>query len=117
MSQKIVFEKIQNFEENTTEYRSLHVLPENKLNQVEEEIYQRYTENADYADKVERMSQDSGRLQLKVKTNPESIVYSQLNGGTAFIVQCEDFDIKWHVSNILQISLALAGFEIKDTKF
>ncbi len=117
MSEKIVFEKLQNFDENTTEYVTSQQLPPGRLKQVEDQILARYQESADFKDKLERIETENGRLTVKVKTEPESLVYSRTEKGTAFIVQCEDFDVKWHVSNLLQIALAVAGYEIKDSKF
>ena len=117
MSQKIVFEKIQDFDNDTTEYVSAQQLSDERMKEVEEQIFKRYEESADFKDKLERLAAENGRLTLKVNTEPESLVYSRSDKGTVFIVQCEDFDVKWHVSNILQISLAMAGYEIKDSKF
>ncbi len=117
MSEKIVFEKLQNFDENTTEYITSQQLPSERMKQVEDQILARYQESPDFKDKLERIETGNGRLTLKVKTEPESLVYSRTEKGTAFVVQCEDFDIKWHISNLLQIALAVAGYEIKDTKF
>ncbi|SRR5712692_11451928 len=117
LSEKIVFEKLQNFDDNTTEYVTSQQLPLERLKQVEDQILMRYQESADFKDKLESLQTDNGRLTLKVKTEPESLVYSRTEKGTAFIVQCEDFDVKWHVSNLLQIALAVAGYEIKDSKF
>ncbi len=87
------------------------------MRDVEEQIFRRYVESADFKDKLEKLPAENGRLTLKVKTEPESLVYSRSDNGTAFIVQCEDFDVKWHVSNLVQIALAMAGYEIKDSKF
>ncbi len=115
--EKIVFEKLQNFDENTTEYVTSQQLPPQKLKQVEDQILSRYRESPDFKDKLERIETEDGRLRLKVKSEPESLVYSRMENGTAFVVQCEDFDVKWHVSNLLQIALAVAGYEIKDSKF
>ncbi len=117
MSEKIVFEKLQNFDDNTTEYVTGLQLPLEELKHVEDQILKRYEDSADFKDKLERLQTESGRLSLKVRTEPESLVYSRIDKGTAFIVECEDFDVKWHVSNLLQISLAMAGYEIKDSKF
>ena len=117
LSVKVVFEKLQNFDDNTTEYVSSEQLPMEKLKQVENQILSRYQESPDFKDKLERIQTENGRLTLKVKTEPESLIYSRTEKGTAFIVQCEDFDVKWHVSNLLQIALAVAGYEIKDSKF
>ena len=117
MSEKIVFEKLQNFDDNTTEYITSQQLPLERLKQIEDQILARYEDSTDFKDKLERLQATNGRLTLKVKTEPESLVYSRINDGTAFIVKCEDFDVKWHVSNLLQISLAMAGYEIKDSKF
>ncbi len=117
LDQKIVFEKNQNFDDNTTEYLSSEQLPEERLKQVENQILDRYYEAPDFKDKLEKLPSEHGRLNLKVRTEPESLVYSTSGKGTTFIVQCEDFDVKWHVSNILQIALAMAGYEIKDSKF
>lgn len=117
MSEKIVFEKLQNFDENTTEYVTSQQLPLERLKQIEDQILSRYQDSTDFKDKLERLHTENGRLNLRVKTEPESLVYSQTEKGTAFIVQCEDFDVKWHVSNLLQITLAMAGYEIKDSKF
>ena len=117
MSEKTVFEKLQNFDDNTTEYFTTQQIPLEKMKQVEDQILTRYQESADFKDKLERLQTENGRLSLKVKTEPESLVYSRTDKGTAFIVECEDFDVKWHVSNLLQIALAMAGYEIKDSKF
>lgn len=117
MNEKIIFEKLQNFDDNTTEYVSSEHLSEEKMKQVENQILARYQESGDFRDKLERLGAEDGRLTLKLKTEPESLVYSRTEKGTAFIVQCEDFDVKWHVSNLLQIALAVAGYEIKDSKF
>lgn len=117
MSQKIVFEKFQNFDDNTTEYVSPQQLPDETLRQVEAQILSRYAESFDFKDKLERLDSENGRLALKVKTEPESLIYSRTDKGTTFIVQCEDFDVKWHVSNLLQIALVMAGYDIKDSKF
>ncbi len=113
----IVFEKLQNFDENTTEYVTSQQLPPQRMKQVEDQILARYQESPDFKDKLERVETENGRLRLKVKSEPESLVYSQMEKGTTFTVQCEDFDVKWHVSNLLQIALAMAGYEIKDSKF
>jgi len=117
MNQKIVFEKNQNFDDNTTEYLSPEQLPQDQLKHLEDQIHERYSQAPDFKDKLERLPSENGRLSLKIGTNPESLVYSHSGNGTTFIVQCEDFDVKWHVSNILQIALAIAGYEIKDSKF
>lgn len=117
MTEKTVFEKLQNFDENTTEYVTSEQLPLETLKQLEDQILIRYRESGDFKDKLERLETENGRLSLKVKTEPESLVYSRTDKGTAFIVQCEDFDVKWHVSNLLQIALAVAGYQIKDSKF
>ncbi len=112
-----MFEKLQNFDDNTTEYITLQQLSLDRMKQVEDHILTRYQESADFKDKLEKLQSENGRLTLKVKTEPESLIYSRTDKGTAFIVQCEDFDVKWHVSNLLQIALAVAGYEIKDSKF
>jgi hypothetical protein len=117
LNEKIVFEKLQNFDDDTTEYVTSQQLTLERLKQVEDQILTRYQDSADFKDKLERLPTENGRLTLKVKTEPESLVYSRTDNGTAFIVHCEDFDVKWHVSNLLQIALAVAGYEIKDSKF